>query len=151
MFTRILVAIDGSAHAERALREAADIARRSDGRLTLIACVPDPSAWMVSGSPYAGIDLSQLAEEADREHQALLVRMAAEVPEQVAVDTVLAHGHPSEQILKQIADGEHDLIVMGSRGRGGLQSLVLGSVSHQVLNASPAAVLIIHSEETHEE
>jgi nucleotide-binding universal stress UspA family protein len=145
VFINILVAIDGSAHAERALSEAIDLAERHDGQLTIMTCVPDPSSWTVAGGAYAGIDIARLQHDLDHEHQELLDHAAANVPDGLAVATALAHGHPAEQILRQARAGGHDLIVMGSRGRGGMRSLVLGSTSHQVLNASPQAVLVTHN------
>ena len=51
-----------------------------------------------------------------------------------------------DRILEEMRDGQHDLVVMGSRGRGDVRSLVLGSVSYQLLNAGPADVLIVHAE-----
>lgn len=59
----------------------------------------------------------------------------------------LMQGRPGDRILEQLKEGDHDLVVMGSRGRGNVRSLVLGSVSHQVLNAAPAATLIVHAAE----
>ncbi len=148
MFRNVLVAIDGSAHGERALTEAIDIAARGSERLTIIASVPDPSAWLLSGGPYGGgIDFEALAEDTEQDYRRLLESAVAQVPSDMSVTKVLAHGRPADRILEQLRQGRHDLIVMGSRGRGEVRSLVLGSVSHEVLNASPAAVLIVHAEE----
>ncbi|HJS94656.1 MAG TPA: universal stress protein [Solirubrobacteraceae bacterium] len=146
MFRDILVAIDGSNHGDRALAEAADLARRDNARLTILTCVPDQSAWLLSGGGYGGaIDYAALAEETEREYRELLDKAVSAVPPEVTVTKQLTHGRPGDRILEQMKSGNHDLLVMGSRGRGNVRSLVLGSVSHQVLNAAPAAVLIVHA------
>jgi|SRR5579884_303555 len=146
MFRNILVAIDGSAHAERALSEAADLAQRNNATLTVMTAVPDPTTWLVSGPGYIGeIDFEALAKEADREYTKLLDDAVDALPNDVSVTKVVSHGRPAECILRQLETGRHDLAVLGSRGRGEVRSLLLGSVSHQVLNASPAAVLIVHA------
>lgn len=147
MFRNILVAIDGSAHSARALAEAVDLAEGGGARITIIACVPEPSAWLLSGAGYGGaIDYVALNEETERHYQKLLEQAVAEVPDDIPVTSRLVHGRPGDRILDQLREGAHDLVVMGSRGRGNVRSLVLGSVSHQVLNAAPAAVLIVHAD-----
>ena len=52
---------------------------------------------------------------------------------------------PKPALLKQIREGGHNLVVMGSRGRGAVRSALLGSVSHHVLHHSEVPVLITHS------
>jgi nucleotide-binding universal stress UspA family protein len=145
MFTNLLVAIDGSAHAQRALDHAIDLAQPHSSKLTIITCVPEPSAWTIAGGAYAGIDYTRLQHDLDHEHQQLLDQAAATTPDTLPTTTILAHGHPAQQILHHAHAGHHDLIIMGSRGRDGMRSLILGSTSHQVLNASPHAVLITHN------
>lgn len=148
MFRNILVAYDGSPHAERALAEAIDIARSDNATMTLMTSVPDPSAWLLQGAGYGGVDLGQLEADTEREYADLIEKAAATVPDDISVTKLVEHGRPAERILKRVSDAGHDLVVMGSRGRGGVRSLFLGSVSHEVLNASPAAVLIVHAEVT---
>lgn len=148
MFNRILVAIDGSAHAARALATAIGLAEQHRARLTIITSVPDPSVWLVAGGAYGGtIDQAELLEESQREYRDLLENAVASVPKDVSVTSRLLHGRASDRILEELAEGGHDLLVMGSRGRGNVRSLVLGSVSHHVLNASPSAVLIVHADD----
>jgi nucleotide-binding universal stress UspA family protein len=60
---------------------------------------------------------------------------------------VVAYGPTALSIVEQVKRGEHDLVVMGSCGRGNARSLLLGSPSHQVLQTSPAVVLVVHAPE----
>lgn len=146
MFRNILVAIDGSAHARRALAEASDLATATEGALTLITSVPDPNAWVLGGSYGTVVDIEELRRGAEVEYRALLEEAAASVPENLRPREVLAYGPPAQAIVEQVRAGGHDLVVMGSRGRGGVRALMLGSVSHQVLNTSPVPVLVVHAE-----
>jgi nucleotide-binding universal stress UspA family protein len=148
MFRSILVAIDGSEHAARALSEALDLAQSNNARMTILTCVPDPGAWLLGGAAYSGgVDFEALERETVREYSELLEDAVKSVPDDVSVTKVMAHGRAAQAILEQLAKGRHDLVVMGSRGRGEVRSVLLGSVSHQVLNASPAAVLVVHTAE----
>lgn len=146
MFHNVLVAVDGSEHAARALEQAVDLAQSDNAKLTVMASVPDPSSWVVTG-PYAGgVDFDRLRQEAEQEYGTMLENAVATIPDDVSVTKLLVHGRAADQIVQQVRSGGHDLVVLGSRGRGEVRSLLLGSVSHEVLNASPAAVLIIHAD-----
>ena len=147
MFRNVLVAIDGSPHGAAALTEAIDIVKQNNARMTIMTSVPDPSAWLLSGGPASGgVDFDALAADTESEYRTLLDSAVDQVPAEIPVTKVLAHGRPADRILKQLEEGGHDVVIMGSRGRGEVRSLLLGSVSHEVLNASPAAALIVHAD-----
>ena len=71
------------------------------------------------------------------------------VPEDIGVTTLIVDGIPSVRILDQAKKGQHDLIVMGSRGRGRIAGGLLGSVSAEVLHAAKVPVLITHAAKEH--
>jgi nucleotide-binding universal stress UspA family protein len=61
----------------------------------------------------------------------------------VKVVTRLGKGNPAEIIIETAAEGNFNLIVMGSRGLGGMKELLLGSVSHKVVQLAKTSVLIV--------
>ena len=140
MFRRLLVAFDGSTHAQAALAEAIELAQANHGRLTVMAVVPDDSLWLGVAVEVPG-NLGGLDGSNEREYQSMLDRAVQTIPADVPVIKRIARGNAAARILAEAA--EHDLIVMGSRGRGELRSLLLGSVSHAVLHASPVPVLVV--------
>ncbi|HEX5309880.1 MAG TPA: universal stress protein [Solirubrobacteraceae bacterium] len=144
MFHRVLVAIDGSGHAQRALDEAIDLARLANAKLTVISVHQRTSALLVGGPVVPPIDLGELEQALRREHEQLLDTAIEQVPGDVSVVKVLAEGPPAPAILAQARKDQSDLIVLGSRGRGELASMLLGSVSHQVLQRSGVPVLVVH-------
>ena len=63
--------------------------------------------------------------------------------ETLPVTTLLTQQAIRLALIRQIKEGHHDLVVMGSRGRGALCAALLGSVSHYLLHHSPVPVLIV--------
>jgi nucleotide-binding universal stress UspA family protein len=143
VFLNILVAIDDSAHAARALDEASDLARAQRSRLTII-CVASRGAWRFLAGPYAGMMPTQ--DDADEAAERTIAEARRRVGDDIPVTTVVSRGSPGEAILTQAREGLHDLVVMGSRGRGAAASALLGSVSHHVLHHARVPVLIVHAE-----
>jgi nucleotide-binding universal stress UspA family protein len=138
MFRSILVAVDGSQAASEALEEAIELARDTGARLTLIS-VAVPFRWRLPG-PYMAPFPTE--DELARGAQKVADSAAALVPDDVPVSTVVRSGPAATAILDRVERGEHDLVVMGSRGLGLAGSLLLGSVSRAVLAHSAVPVLI---------
>jgi nucleotide-binding universal stress UspA family protein len=125
------------------LGEAAELAEAVNARLTIISIV----APMPSYAYRAGIDLGALKHEAEAETEQLLRDAVAGLPDGLPVTTVLKHGHPGEEIVKQLEAGGHDLVVMGSRGLGRVSANLFGTVGGYVHYHSRTAMLVVQPED----
>jgi nucleotide-binding universal stress UspA family protein len=144
VFHNVLVAVDGSTHADQALTHAIDLAQSEHARLTLMTAVTElPATTYLT----AGGATGTLIEEAHAEAEAILRRARDRVPDDLPVTTVLTEEPIRLALIRQIKKGHHDLVVMGSRGRGAIRATLLGSVSHYLLHHSPVPVLIVHADE----
>jgi nucleotide-binding universal stress UspA family protein len=148
MFHNILVCADGSVHADRALSEAIDLAAAERSRLTILTAIPRPPFWACTPQTAAGLE--SLAADLAAAAATTLRTAVDRVPASIPVTTVLSPKPIREVLMERIRSGHHDLVVMGSRGRGALTASVLGSVSHYALNHSHVPVLIVHTEEDEE-
>ena len=145
MFRNILVAFDGSPPAEVALHHAVDLARAEGARVTVLTAFPSyvdiaSTAAMAGGTR---INMDEILQQLQADAKALLDAARARIPEGVPSQTVAASGAPAQVVLEQVRKGQHDLVVMGSRGRTGLGAMLLGSVSHNVVHHSHVPVLIV--------
>jgi nucleotide-binding universal stress UspA family protein len=144
MFHNILVAFDGSPDADEALTQAIDLAESEHTRLTLMTGVQKLSqiAYLgIGGAPLAEIDA-----DARSRAEALLRQARDRVPDDLPVTTILTDQPIRPALVEQIRRGRHDLIAMGSRGRGAVRAALLGSVSHYVLHHSPVPALIVRAD-----
>jgi len=142
MFERIVLATDGSSDAERALEYARDLALRDGAQVIVVHAFEAVPGYLGASekTEVAARHVSVGREIADQARQAL-------EDAGVDVETEVLQGPPAEAILR-IAEGRvADLIVMGTRGRGDLTSLLLGSVSHRVAAHSDAPVMVVSARE----
>jgi nucleotide-binding universal stress UspA family protein len=142
VFRNILVALDQSPTAQRALRDACDLAEALNARLTIISVAPQIPAFAFR----AGIDVAALEREAEAETDKLLREAVASLPEDLPVTTVLKRGHAGEEIVRQIEAGDHDLVAMGSRGLGRVSTNLFGSVGGYVHFHAHVTMLVVHPE-----
>lgn len=144
---RILVAVDGSGPAVRAVETAVGIAAAAQGSVHLLAAIG--SSWMrgMARLPVIGAEAKALRERTERllreEAEAQLDRcrricQRAEVPCSVTIEARPA----LEAILAEAADV--DLVVMGSRGRDALSGTTLGSLVQRVIAGTQTRVLVVH-------
>jgi nucleotide-binding universal stress UspA family protein len=139
MAGRIVVGIDGSDGSRAALQWALDEARRRASRLDVLL------AWQ---TPYigelSGLVLVAMTEQAEHQARELLSGVVEEIvadhPDLELVP-LLAEGRAAPALL-DAAEGA-DLLVLGSRGRGGFKSLLLGSVSSACVHHAPCPVAVV--------
>jgi nucleotide-binding universal stress UspA family protein len=137
---RLLVPIDGSEQAERAIVLALAIARERMGRIIFCHIVRASDISALAG----GIEdvVVALCDEA----QALLAEAVDRARmEGVEAEAALAEGDFVEAILRLARERSADVIVMGTHGRRGLKPFVIGSLAEAVLNRSTIPVLVIRT------
>ena len=150
MFYKILVPLDRSDHSRRALDVAIQIAKRFDGKLTLVhvysVATPaimlesHPLTMPITPSGYT----SKFEEAARNEGDSILAdyKRIAEV-EKVNVDVMLREGHTVQEIIKVSKEGNFGLIVMGARGVSHIKEMLLGSVTDGVMHHVDCPVLVV--------
>lgn len=132
-YRSILVALDGSADAEAALRHAVELANDQHARITLLSVVP-PAPSPVGAGVSRPPDLTDL-------HEQILREAVSDLPPNLGVVTRLERGIVAETILRIAQSGEYDLLVMGSHGRSRVRRALRGSVSEHLLHSCPIPVL----------
>lgn len=143
-FDRLLCAIDFSGPSIDGLSTALALAEDADARLTLLNVVDAPRRLDQASSISRAESLALDAED----RAARLRRLRELVPPSARtychVETDVAEGEASAEILLAARERASDLIVMGAGGRGALASMVLGSTTHDVLRQAPCPVLVFH-------
>jgi len=142
MYKRLLVAVDVSEQSYKTLDHAVAIAEKFDSELTLLAVVPK----MITFSPYDYHAFARVRTEQKAFYQEALTDAEANVRSKHAdlnVSTILMEGRPSATIVNVSEKEGCDMIIMGSRGMGGITGWVLGSTSHRVAASCKKPVMII--------
>lgn len=149
MFQNIVVGTDLSASAQKAVEQAAALAKACGAKLHL-ACAFKPAlsvniaATSLEAMAYGGADLVLNAEnKLSEEIEGVLGRIATDLSsEGVAVSTHGIAGDPADALCDLAEQVQADLIVVGNRGMSGAKRFVLGSVPNKISHHAPCSVLI---------
>jgi len=137
MIKKILAAYDGSESADKAYAYALDITKKYGADLLVLSVARPPD-------PPEDVETEALLENAERHYEKQFGAMKQRaVAEGVRAEFKVAVGHPAKQIIYHADENGTDLIVMGHRGKGFFERLLLGSISKQVVHYANCAVLVV--------
>ena len=142
VFNRILCPIDFSPSSLQALGFALDLARQSNGTLTLLHVVE----WLAEEDPMvnAHFNVPEVRGHVRKDSEdRLRALMAAESQTGCEVEYVVAFGRAHREVLHVVETKPQDLIVMGAQGRGGVGLALFGSTTQQVLRGASSPVLTV--------
>lgn len=151
MYKHILVAIDDSSTAIKALAEAATLARMHGASLEIVHAVDEgPFRAFGHHGDTSLIDPDVVRTALESEGVGILAKAVAQVDLTGLQSTqrVLEsdHAHVDDQIAEAVVKTGADLLVVGSHGRRGVQHLLLGSVAEKLLRKVSISVLIVRGE-----
>jgi nucleotide-binding universal stress UspA family protein len=144
----ILVPLDGSSLDERALSYAAPLARTTGAPLHLVRAVPAASATVYSGAEALSLALAQ--QRANRlDALEALARAAARLRRQdLVVHPHVRFGPAAEVILETSRNNGVGLLVLATRGRGGIERWLEGSVADEVVRWADVPVVVVRAGDT---
>ena len=140
MFSKILVAVDGSDVSYRALDAALFLSEKLGSKITVIHVMENvPTVYIHSQKI-----LDELLEARKNESQKILDECSSiATKKRIVITTTLLEGNPASTILEFSQSEKYEVIIIGSRGMGQFKELVLGSVSSKVIHHSSCPVLLI--------
>jgi nucleotide-binding universal stress UspA family protein len=147
---RILLATDGSRAADQARDLVAALPWREGGRVRIVSVAPTRAdllgvPWTVDVQPEA----DRIEDESLRVHREALETAEREIRSarsNITIESVLVRGRPASVIVEEARSMPADLVVVGHRGHGRWESMLLGSVSSEVVDHAPCPVLVARDE-----
>jgi nucleotide-binding universal stress UspA family protein len=138
----ILVGVDGSETSTKAAEVATEVARSWQAKLLLVTVVRPPEGWWgIGGAPPSPEALSAALVEGQEQ---ILRESEEHLPlEGIDYETVQELGDPTWKLIDVAEDRNVDLIVIGKRGAGLAERVMLGSVADRLCHHSPVPVLVV--------
>jgi len=149
---KILIAYDGSEHSKHALDQGVNLAKLTDSEITVLSVVPRVVRPFLSGEATgrapisAAQEMTEIRQDMKEYYSESLENVIDEISEkhpELEADKELLEGRPSSTIVEKAEKDEYDLIVIGSRGLGGITGWILGSTSSRVVDSCKIPVLVV--------
>ena len=141
MFETVVVATDGSESVSRAIDCTLDLARKFDAAVHALYVVDESSVQTLPEELHS--DARSALDELGIEALDVIAEANEALSEPVELETAVRVGRPAKQIVGYVRDIDADGVAMGTRGRSGEHSFLLGSVAERVVRTCPVPVLTI--------
>lgn len=143
MFKHLLVPVDGSSTSRQSIEKAIAIAEAFKSEVTVIYVI-DPYAFTGVGTDFSYGQAEYLSAATAEANEAIEAAKKAFQEHGISVTASIVEGHAIYRGILETAESVNaDLLIMGSHGRRGLEKLVLGSVTAQVLSHAHLPVLVV--------
>jgi nucleotide-binding universal stress UspA family protein len=148
MLEKILLAIDGSKHSQKAAEAGIELAKLTNGKVTALFVIDVAKeyegvggvSWNIADRVVEGVKDSLL--ECSKDSLKIIGDIAGKAG--VPFETKTVEGQPAVEIMKMAENANMDLIVMGRLGRTGISRFLMGSVAEKVIRNSKVPVLMVH-------
>jgi len=141
MFKKIVVPLDGSDTAEKALVLAADLADPQDAEILLLRV----SDFPIGSVEYGGLAFYNMQADCEKIAEQYLQTVKESIKSGPSVKTKLVSGHPVESLLRESKAFAADLVVMTSHGKSNLERWVMGTTAENFARRCPCPVLVTRS------
>lgn len=138
----LLIAVDGSAHAQRAIEAAARLEPKTTGLNVVLVNVRDVPTY---ADQYPPLD-AQAVEFALQQQQSAVLEAALAAARHAGLQRVRTQaevGLAAQEIARAASEGGADMILIGTHGRGALGGLLMGSVAQRVVHLAAVPVLLV--------
>ncbi|UOR13665.1 universal stress protein [Halobacillus amylolyticus] len=139
MFNKILLATDGSDHSNRAIEQTVKMVSPYKEQVTIdLIYAVDGETSKSDILKYGDSNTATIKRK-----EKFLDTIQHIKSQGIQADIILLHGEPAEEITEYANHHEYDCVVVGSRGRNKLQTLILGSVSHKLVKYIQSPVIVV--------
>jgi nucleotide-binding universal stress UspA family protein len=146
MISKVLVAMDDSEVAWKAVKYAMEFAQQTGSTLVLLTVVEESPFFSASvPEVITSTHLRETIEDYLRQVAEAILAKAERLCQKSGIPTqgIIRSGHPVEEIVRVAEESKADLVILGSRGRGSLKTALIGSVVFGVLHKEMKAPILV--------